>query len=400
MRPFPLRDAWARVTIWGVGPAIALLVGCNQTIPAAPDAAASADSGVGAKAATSADSTDDAALTKAIDAGLERAAIPGAIVGIWREGKPAYVRAFGVQDTATGEPMTTDLAMRIGSNSKAFVATGILILADQGKLRLDDPISRYIEGVPRGETITLRQLAQMRSGLYNYANETNRDMSQHPQRQWTPQELIDVAFRHPLLFAPGSDFDYSNTNTVLLGLVIEKVSGQSLGTFIEEHILKPEGLSHTVFPTDSALPEPHARGYLMTPDGKLVDATDWNPSWGWASGNMISTLDDLRVWTLALATGKLISPAMREQQQQFLPAPAEGAGAQYGLALENQNGWIGHNGNIFSYMVYPYYLPSERITMVVMLNSGANIPGSWQLMQDITRIISPNHPWPGLPEEE
>jgi D-alanyl-D-alanine carboxypeptidase len=105
------------------------------------------------------------------------------------------------------------------------------------------------------------------------------------------------------------------------------------------------------------------------------------------------------VWARDLAMGKLISPAMKQEQQQFLPAPSEGDGALYGLALENQNGWIGHNGNIFSYMVYPYYLPSERTTMVVMLNSGADIPGSWRMIQDITRIISPDNVWPGLPKE-
>src|SRR5262249_60029577 len=83
----------------------------------------------------------------------------------------------------------------------------------------------------------------------------------------------------------------------------------------------------------------------------------------------------------------------------FLPAPPEGDGARYGLALENQNGWIGHNGNIYSYMVYPYYLPSKRMTMVVMLNTGADIPGAWAMVQAITRIISPNNVWPGLPKE-
>ena len=112
------------------------------------------------------------------------------------------------------------------------------------------------------------------------------------------------------------------------------------------------------------------------PDGKVVDATDWNLSWGWAAGNMISTLDDMRVWARDLAMGKLISPAMKRERHQFLPAPEEGDGALYGLALENQNGWIGHNGNTMSYMVYPYYLPDERMTMVVMLNSGVNIPGN------------------------
>jgi D-alanyl-D-alanine carboxypeptidase len=143
--------------------------------------------------------------------------------------------------------------------------------------------------------------------------------------------LLAIAFSHPPLFPPGSAFDYSNTNTVLLGVVVEKVSGQSLKSFIEQNILKPEGLAHTVFPAGGEFPSPHSQGYFRLPDGKIVDATDWNPSWGWAAGNMISTLDDLRVWTRDLAIGKLISPAMKQEQQQFLPAPGEGEGALYGL---------------------------------------------------------------------
>ena len=345
------------------------------------------------------DDKRDSALGEAIRRGMQRASVPGVIVGIWQDGWKPYVRAFGVRDTSNDQPMATDLYMRIGSNSKAFTITAILMLADQGKLGLDDPIDRYVKGVPSGDRITLRQLAQMRSGLFNYADDTNKELPYKPFRRYTPHELLEIAFRHPLEFPPGSKFDYCNTNTVLLGLVVEKVSGQSLASFIEQNTLKPEGLTHTVFPKGAEIPSPHSHGYFKMPDGKIVDATDWNPSWGWASGNMISTLDDMRVWTRDLAIGKLISPAMKREQQQFLAAPPEGDGALYGLALENQNGWIGHNGNIMSYMAYPYYLPSERITMVVMLNSGADIPGSWGMIQEITRIISPKHPWPGLPKE-
>jgi len=338
-------------------------------------------------------------LTETINRALRESSIPGVIVGVWREGKPPYVRAFGVQDTATGEPMTTDLYMRIGSNTKAFVVTSILILADWGELDLDDPIGLYVEDVPNGDQITLRQLAQMRSGLFSYTDVTVPDIWKEPFREWTPQELLEISFSHPLLFPPGSEFDYSNTNTVLLGLVVEKVSGQTLGSFIGENILEPLGLTRTVFPAGAEIPSPHSQGYFKLPDGEFVDATDWNPSWGWAAGNMISTLDDMGVWARALATGKLISPAMKKEQHQFLPAPEEGDGALYGLALENQNGWLGHNGNILSYLVYPYYLPSERITLVVMANTG-DILGSWRMMQEITRIISPDHPWPGLPVPE
>jgi D-alanyl-D-alanine carboxypeptidase len=218
-------------------------------------------------------------------------------------------------------------------------------------------------------------------------------------RQWTPRELLQIGLRHPLLFPPGSAFDYCNTNFVLLGTVVEKVSGQPLASFIEQNILKPQGMTRTVFPAGAEFPSPHSRGYLKTPDGKVVDATDWNPSWGWAAGNMISTLDDMRVWVRDLAIGTLISPAMKRERDRFLPAPPEGEGALYGLAIENQNGWIGQHGNILSCMAYPFYLPAERITMVVLLNAGVDVPGSWIMMQDITRIVSPNHPWPNLPRK-
>lgn len=349
--------------------------------------------------AQTADDKRDWALSTAIREGKEKASVPGVIVGIWQDGWEPYVRAFGVCDTATRQPMATNLYMRIGSNTKAFVGTAILILADQRKLGLDDPIDRYVKGVPSGDRITLRQLAQMRSGLFNYADETNKEFPNKPFRQYTPRELLEIAFRHPLEFEPGSKFDYCNTNTVLLGMVVEKVSGQSLGSFIEQNILKPEGMTHTVFPAGAEIPSPHSHGYFKMPDGKIADATDWNYSWGWAAGNMISMLDDMRVWARDLAIGKLISPAMKREADKFLPAPEEGDGALYGWAIENQNGWIGHNGNTMSYMVYPYYLPSERITMVVMLNSGADIPGSWTMVQDIARIISPKHPWPSLPKK-
>jgi CubicO group peptidase (beta-lactamase class C family) len=239
--------------------------------------------------ASSAADKRDAALDAVIPAAMQKASVPGAIVGIWQDGRAPYVRAFGVRDTATRQPMATDLSMRIGSTSKTFTVTAILMLADQGKLGLDDPIDRYVTGVPSGNEITLRQLAAMRSGLYNYSDDTNPKLPQQPLRQWTPRELLAIAFRHPLLFPPGSDFDYCNTNTVLLGMVVEKVSGQSLASFIEQNILKPESMTRTVFPAGAEFPSPHAQGYFKLPDGKVVDATDWNPSWGWASGNMIST---------------------------------------------------------------------------------------------------------------
>jgi len=342
----------------------------------------------------------DAALTAAIQEGMQQASIPGVIVGVWQDGVDPYVQAFGVRDTASGQPMTTDLHMRIGSVTKTFVVTAILQLVDQGKIGLDDPIEKYVPGVPRGDVITIRQLAAMRSGLYSYTNEVIPNLASNPTRQWTLPELLAISFgrRCPVLFEPGAEFDYSNTNTLLLGLVVEKVSGQRLEDYLHQHFLQPEGLAHTVFPADASIPSPHAEGYTETPDGQVVNATAWNPSWGWAAGQMISTLDDLHTWTLILATGKLVSPALQREREEFLPAPQEGEGAMYGLGLENDNGWIGHNGNIPGYLTFAFHLPSRQTTMVVLFNSSINLLGTAALMREMTKIISPDNLWPEPPK--
>jgi D-alanyl-D-alanine carboxypeptidase len=127
------------------------------------------------------------ALDTAIPAAMARASIPGVIVGVWQDGRQPYARAFGVRDAATRQSMTTDLYMRIGSNTKSFTVTAILMLADRGKLSLDDPVGRYVKGVPGGKQVTLRQLAQMRSGLYEFTEEVIRVAERNPRRTWAPR---------------------------------------------------------------------------------------------------------------------------------------------------------------------------------------------------------------------
>jgi D-alanyl-D-alanine carboxypeptidase len=331
---------------------------------------------------------------------MEQASIPGAIIGIWQDGATPYVRAFGVRDTATGEPMATDLYMRIGSVTKTFVTTAILQLVDQGKVGLDDPISRYVPGVPNGDAVSIRHLAAMRSGLFDYSDVTQAAMPDNQERRYTPQDLLEIIVQHPPDFPADTKFDYNNSNTVLLGLVVEKVSGQPLDRYIDEHIVQAEHLQHTLFPADAILPSPHAHGYTKMPDGKIADGTDWNPSWGWAAGQMVSTVDDLHIWARDLATGKLLTPAAQREREKFQPAPSEGDGALYGLGVEYQFGWIGHNGNITGYQTYAYYLPSEKTTMVVMVNSNADAVAVWNFVRGIVKIITPDHPWPAPPSTE
>ena len=272
-------------------------------------------------------------LAEFVPKAMEQASIPGAIIGIWQDGATPYVQAFGVRDTATGEPMATDLHMRIGSVTKTFVTTAVLQLVDQGKVGLDDPISRYVPGVPNGDAVSIRHLAAMRSGLFDYSDVTQAAMPDNPKRRYTPQDLLEIVVQHPPEFPADTKFDYNNTNTVLLGLVVEKVSGLPLDRYIDEHIVQAEHLQHTVFAADATLPTPHAHGYTKMPDGKIADGTDWNPSWGWAAGQMVSTVDDLHVWARDLAKGKLLTPAAQREREKFQPAPSEGDGALYGLGV-------------------------------------------------------------------
>jgi D-alanyl-D-alanine carboxypeptidase len=349
------------------------------------------------RATAATDSAWAAELTATISDVLPDTTIPGAIVGVWQEGQPDYMQAFGVQDPDTGEAMTTDLYMRIGSNTKSFTTTAILQLVDQGSIGLDDPVETYVPNVPNGDQITIRQLGMMRSGLPDYTEQVIWRWADQPQRQWTAEELLAIAFRQPPRFAPGAQFDYNNANTLLLGEVVGQVTGQPLRDYIDGHILEPEGLTHTSFPVGAEYPTPHPHGYWRTPAGDIVDTSEWNTSWGGAAGQMISTLEDLRVWAHALATGTLLTPASQREREQFLPAPDEGEGVVYGFGMTDNNGWRGHDGNVLGYVTYPFYLPTQKMTLVVLLNSSVDIFDSVALMQAITRVISPDHGWPNPP---
>ncbi|MGB8501587.1 MAG: serine hydrolase domain-containing protein [Mycobacterium sp.] len=366
--------------------------GCGGT--SAPTEQASAPSSAESVGEMNADIAQR--LDDAIKQAMTQASIPGAIVGVWgHDGR--YVRAFGVADKATGAAMQTDFYSRIGSVTKTFTVTGVLQLADQGKLGLDDPIGKYIDGVPQGDQITLRQLARMQSGLPNYSNSSRfqQALFEDPRRNFSPQELLGYAFGELPTFRPGQGFEYSNTNTILLGLVVEKVGGQSLADYIRDHILMPLGMSHTSFPAASEFPAPHAQGYTdQTADGSQTTATDWNPSWGWAAGAMISTLEDMHTWAPALATGKLLSLQMQAQRLQTVTSPGLPPQDGYGLGIFNLSGWIGHNGSLPGYQAVVVHRPEANQTMVILINTDIEHQGAepgTTLATAVTKVISPDH---------
>lgn len=330
-----------------------------------------------------------ARLDAAIRAVMKQASVPGSIVGLWMPGG-SYVRTFGVADKVTRAPMQTGFYMRIGSETKTFTVSAILQLVDQGLIGLDDPIAKYIPNVPDGQHITIRELARMQSGLYNYSANPQfaKALYTDPYRPWTPEQLLAYSFSQPLNFPPGTGWEYSNTNTVLLGLVVELLSGQRLRDYLRDHIFRPFGLRHTIFPAGNEFPFPHAHGYTTNGlTAKPVDATDWNPSWGWAAGAMISTLGDLRRWAPVLATGRgLLTPQTQAERLQTVDS--------YGLGLFVVAGWTGHNGSLPGYQSLTIYLPSEHATLVILINtdnSYQNQEPSTLLGEAITQIVTPDH---------
>ncbi|MER5739275.1 MULTISPECIES: serine hydrolase domain-containing protein [unclassified Streptomyces] len=343
------------------------------------------------------------ALASRLDTTVEKvrreAGIPGLVVGLWMPGKGCYVRATGVADKRTGEPMSPGGFVRIGSETKTFTVTALLRLVDEGKVGLDDPIDDYVRGVPNGHRITLRQLAGMRSGLFPYTADPDftHDLLSAPERPFNPWEAVSYGYRHANTFRPGAAFQYSNSNLVLLGLVVEKVTGRPLAEVLHERVIRPAGLRHSFLPEGAEFPRPHPRGYTdQTLTGAVADATDWNPSWAWAAGAMISDLDDLRRWARVLATGELLDPATQAQRLRTLPTGFPGT--SYGLGILNTNGWIGHNGSLPGYETVTVYLPARKATLVLMLNtdslSGGQEP-STLVARAVTGIVTPENVYAG-----
>ena len=337
-------------------------------------------------------------LDAAITAKIAEMGVPGAIVGISVPGVVDYVRAFGTADTTTGEPMVVDDHMRIGSVTKTFSGTAVLQLVDQGRISLSDAVSRYVDGVPNGDAITLDMLGRMRSGLYDYTNDERAFLgpiyTEAPKGPdafaFTPQQLLDIAFAHPPNFAPNAQYEYSNTNTVLLALVVERVSGLPFGVYLQRNILDPLGLTQTSYPANGAMPEPFAHGYTPAPDGRVLDAAFWNPSWADAAGRIVSTYADQRIWAAAVGNGTLLAPATQAAR---MANPSEVVpGVAYGFALFNAHGWIGHNGDIPGYATVTVYLPERDATLVVMVNSDAPEPHSaGQLATIVTELATPDN---------
>lgn len=264
--------------------------------------------------------------------------LPAALAAV-KDGK-GHARNYtaGVGDVATGSKAPRDGRVRIGSNTKAFTAVVVLQLVGEGKIGVDTSVDTYLPGLVRGEgidgrRITVRHLLQQTSGLPNYSNYLGDEV-----RYFAPHELLEIALRHKAESVPGKKWAYSNTNYVLAGLIVEKVTHRPLAQEMDRRIIKRIGLRHTYFPApgDATIRGAHPHGYYRTSaDAPLQDITEIDPSWGWAAGQLVSTNSDLNRFYSALLGGRLLpEPQLAEMRGSTLPAEDTfGPGARYGLGL-------------------------------------------------------------------
>jgi D-alanyl-D-alanine carboxypeptidase len=339
---------------------------------------------------------------------------PGAVVLVRSPELGDWTAAFGTRALGSATPVTLADHVRIGSNTKTWTGTVILQLVQEGKLTLDDPVSTYRPDVPNGQHITITQLLGMRSGLYNYTEslELNQTLDTNPTKAWTPDELLAIAYKSPPYFPPGQGFLYSNTNTVLLGLIIEKLTGNPVEQEFQRRIFTPLGLRNTHLPprTSNALPAPYPNGYqfgtnvetmatqVLPPDQqaaaragtlKPLDATGDNPSWAWTAGSGISTAEDLARYAQALVGGGLLNDAMQKQRLASIRPidPADPKSLGYGLALAQFGPVFGHTGELPGYNSFMGHDPRRKITIIVWSSLAAAPDGRAPAVEMAKAII-------------
>ncbi|MEI5099404.1 serine hydrolase domain-containing protein [Streptomyces sp. PmtG] len=288
--------------------------------------------------------------------------LPAALASV--KGRDGHTRTYtaGVGDVATGAKVPVDGQVRAGSNTKTFTAVVVLQLVGEGKVRLDAPVETYLPGLVRGDgidgrQITVRQLLQHTSGLPEYLD--TKAVLADPTRYYEPRELLDAALAQKAHFAPGTSWEYNNTNYLLAGLIIQKVTKRPLAEEITKRVINRVGLRHTYFPApgDMTIREAHPKGYDRGTGQSLRDYTEVDPSWGWAAGAIVSTNSDLNRFFSALLKddgNPLLKKAQRKQLRTTVAADEIGPGARYGLGLVSRplscgGRYWGHGGTLPGY---------------------------------------------------
>ena len=341
--------------------------------------------GAAGGAASAAPSKGEAESLKSRAQGLVGAGYPAALAAVTdSKGESAGV-AVGKGSLETGQAPLLDGEVRIGSNTKTFVAVVVMQMVQEGKVGLDEPIETYLPGLIKGEgidasRITVRQLLQHTSGLpehTDYYFSSNAAALENIQHYIPARDLLDVALSKSAAFEPGTQWSYSNTNYIVLGMLIERVSQRPVGEQIDQRIIKRLGLSHTYFPGngEKKIRGSHPQGYHINGEGKLEDVTEMDASLPWAAGAMVSTPSELNTFFQAVFDGRLLTQASIDEMKKGVDTGS--GGMVYGLGLFGTplscggTSW-GHGGGIFGYETHNAVGPDgTAVTVAVTALSSA-----------------------------
>ena len=337
-------------------------------------------------------------LKKVVSEASKKSSIDGCFV-LLKTPQGEFKVNYGTNVRNVNSPPTAETHIRIGSNTKSMTAAVIVLQAQEGKLNLNDSVSKYIPQVPFGDKITIELLLKMRSGLENYTAEPilSTTLTSQPSHNFTPQQLLNIAFKTPPYSLPDTVYHYCNTNYILLGLIAEKVDKKPLSLIFQQRLFIPLGLKNTLLPApgSAAMPEPYSHGYeFIDPSYILMDRkfspyveeaikaqflhsndiTFANPSWAWAAGGVISTANDLAIWISSLISGKVFN---RQYQQKFFSSfqsqdPNQPDIQSYGYGISDLiykgNKSYLHTGQIVGYTSGMLYDPTNQITIVIWAN--------------------------------
>jgi D-alanyl-D-alanine carboxypeptidase len=298
---------------------------------------------------------------------------PGAAVLVQKDGQVLLRKGYGLANIELSVPVEPDMVFRIGSVTKQFTAVSILMLLEQGKLSLDDPIEKFLPDYPtHGHTITVTHLLNHTSGIKSFTGMP--EFWQNQGKDYTLTELVDFFKHQPMDFAPGKRWAYNNSGYALLGAIIEKVSGLEYAQFLQQHIFEPLGLQHSSYDSATRIIPRRASGYSRGPQG-IINAPYISMTGPHGAGALISTVDDLACWNAALDDGRLIKP--ETLQQAWTPCCLfDGSSIPYGCgwSVGQWAGWqwIEHGGGINGFTCHVLRIPSEQIFVAVLTNSDAS----------------------------
>ncbi|MCX6246773.1 MAG: serine hydrolase [Bacteroidetes bacterium] len=321
--------------------------------------------------------------------------IPGLVALVVDKTKGiSWLYKAGVSDIPQNLPMDPAYVFRIGSNTKTMTGTVLLQLVDEGKLKLEDLLSKFFPSFPKADSITIRMLCNMTSGYFNYSESTafTDSMNANPARVWLPQELLNFSFSHdPVFYFPvGKGFHYANTNTIILGMLIEQLTGTSLKTQITNRIITPLGLQNTGFLTSGVeLPGLHGRGYY---EGSYVPGDDqtehFDISWGWAAGSGYSTPYELQKYVEALVGGTFLSDTLQHRR---LTDMIESAAGGYGLCIVHRGSFYGHNGGIPGFTSSMYHSIDKNCTIIIYFNCQLEYPPDNLFLRYVNILYGTNY---------